>query len=172
MLILLRFTLLSSVLFVMTTRSALAADTIFDASYLDQFSFAVGDTIKATEIADDLTGTTLNRNYTVNTVSATQITCDEDTSAGYSAWVSGGFISQVSDSNGVPYPTINLGVPGALRRRRDGLEPGRVGRRRAPVRPVAEEQEVAVVQHLMPVTDQRLTQSGDVPLEELAHYRI
>jgi hypothetical protein len=89
-----------------------AADTIFTASYLGQFSFAVGDTIKATEIADDLTGLTLNRNYTVNAVSSTQVTCDEDTSSGYSAWVSGGFITQISNSSGVPYPTLNVAIQG------------------------------------------------------------
>lgn len=94
------------------TAVTLAADTIFTCSYLDQFSFAVGDTVKATEIADDLTGTTLNGNYTVNAVSATQVTCDEDTSSGYSAWVSGGFLSQVSDTNGVPYPTVNVAIEG------------------------------------------------------------
>ena len=94
------------------TAVTLAADTIFTCTYLDQFSFAVGDTVKATEIADDLTGTTLNANYTVNAVSATQITCDESTAAGYSAWVSGGFLSQISDTNSVPYPTVNVSIEG------------------------------------------------------------
>ena len=89
-----------------------AADTIFTCSYLDQFSFAVGDTVKATEIADDLTGTTLNGNYTVITVSATQITVSEDTSAGYAVWVSGGFLSQIKNSSNVPYPTINVAIQG------------------------------------------------------------
>lgn len=94
------------------TAVTLAADTIFTCSNLDQFSFAVGDTIHAFGIADDLTGTTLNGTYTVNAVSATQITCDEDTSSGYSAWVSGGFVTQVSDSSGNPYPTLNVAIEG------------------------------------------------------------
>ena len=94
------------------TAVTLAADTIFTCTLLDQFSFAVGDTVKATEIADDLTGTTINANYTVNAVSATQITCDESTAAGFSAWVSGGFLSQVSDTNGLPYPTVNVAIEG------------------------------------------------------------
>lgn len=89
-----------------------AADTVFTCSYLDQFSFAVGDTVKATEIADDQSGTTLNASYTVKSVSATQITCEESTASGYSAYVSGGFLSQVSDTNGVPYPIYNHSIEG------------------------------------------------------------
>lgn len=89
-----------------------AADTVFTCSYLDQFDFAVGDTVKATAIADDLTGTTLNANYIVKSISATQITCEEDTSAGYSAWVSGGFLSQIKNTNNVPYPTKNVAIEG------------------------------------------------------------
>lgn len=88
-----------------------AADAVFTCTFLDQFSFAVGDTVKATEIADDLTGTTLNGNYTVNAVTATTVTCDESTSAG-SVYVSGGFLSQVSNSSGVPYPTVNVSIEG------------------------------------------------------------
>lgn len=89
-----------------------AADTIFTCSYLDQFSFAVGDTVKVTEIADDQTGLTLNRNYTVLSVSATAVTCSEDTSSGYSAYVSGGFMSQVKNINNIPYPTVNVAIQG------------------------------------------------------------
>lgn len=89
-----------------------AADTVFTCSYLDQFSFAVGDTVKATEIADDQTGTTLNGNYTVLSVSATQVTCSETTASGFSAWVSGGFLSQVKNSSNVPYPTLNVAIEG------------------------------------------------------------
>lgn len=89
-----------------------AADTIFTCSFLDQFSFAVGDTVKATEIADDQTGLTLNKNYTVLSVSATQVTCTDDTSSGYSAYVSGGFLSQIKNVNNVPYPTVNVAIQG------------------------------------------------------------
>jgi hypothetical protein len=89
-----------------------AADTVFTCSFLSQFAFAVGDTVKATEIADDATGLTLNRNYTVLSVSATQVTMSDDTAAGYSAYVSGGFLSQVSNVNGIPYPTVNVAIQG------------------------------------------------------------
>ena len=88
------------------------ADTVFTCSYLDQFSFAVGDTVFATAMADDLTGTTLNGTYTVKTVSATQITCEESTASGYSVYVSGGFLSQVSDADGKPYPQANVAIEG------------------------------------------------------------
>lgn len=94
------------------TNVTLAADTIFTCSNLDQFSFAVGDTVKATAIADDLTGTTLNANYTVNAVSATQITCDESTASGFSAYVSGGYLSRVTDTNGDPVATDNVSIYG------------------------------------------------------------
>lgn len=89
-----------------------AADTIFAASYLDQFSFAVGDIVKVTDIADDQTGLTLNSQYTVLSVSASAVTCSESTASGYSAWVSGGYISKVRDASGVPYPTINVAIQG------------------------------------------------------------
>jgi len=89
-----------------------AADAVVTCSNLDQFSFAVGDSVKVTEVADDLTGTTLNGTYTVKSVSATAITMDEDTSSGYATYVSGGFLSQISDTNGVPYPTVNVAIEG------------------------------------------------------------
>jgi len=94
------------------TAVTLAADTIFTCSYLDQFSFAVGDTVKATEIADDLTGTTINANYTVNAVTSTTVTCSESTASGFSAWVSGGFLSQVKNISNVPYATVNVAIQG------------------------------------------------------------
>lgn len=94
------------------TGVTLAADTVFTCSYLDQFDFAVGDTVKATAIADDLTGTTINANYTIKSLSATQVTCEESTAAGFSAWVSGGFLSQVKNSSNVPYPTKNVAIEG------------------------------------------------------------
>ena len=71
-----------------------SSTTAFTCSYLDQFAFAVGDVVKATEIADDGTGITLNGSYTVSAVSATQITCTKNTTAGYSVWVSGGYFSK------------------------------------------------------------------------------
>lgn len=94
------------------TGVTLAADTIFAASYLDQFAFVAGDIVKVTEIADDQSGLTLNAQYTVLSVSSTAITCSESTASGYSAWVSGGFMSKVRDSSGVPYPLVNVAIQG------------------------------------------------------------
>lgn len=89
-----------------------AADTVFACSSLDQFSFAVGDTVNAYGIADDQTGLTLNGTYTVLSVSASAVTCSESTASGYSAWVSGGYLSQVSDANGSPYAQENKAIMG------------------------------------------------------------
>ena len=89
-----------------------SSTTAFTCSYLDQFAFAVGDVVKATEIADDGTGITLNGSYTVSVVSATQITCTKNTTAGYSVWVSGGYLSRVSDINGYPVYQKNFAIQG------------------------------------------------------------
>lgn len=62
--------------------------------------FAAGDTIKVASLADDGAGTSLNGTWTVASVTATGITLNEDTSSGYSAYVSGGFVTRVSDTNG------------------------------------------------------------------------
>jgi hypothetical protein len=89
-----------------------AADTVFTCSYLDQFNFLVGDVVNANAISDDATGTTLNGQYTVLSVSAAAVTCSESTASGFSAWVSGGFLVKVKNSLGVPYPTLNVGIQG------------------------------------------------------------
>jgi len=89
-----------------------AADTVFTCSYLDQFSFAVGDVVNAVAIADDLSGLTLNGTYTVLSVTGTQITCSESTASGYSVYVSGGALVQKENASGVPYPTLNVAIYG------------------------------------------------------------
>ena len=78
------------------------------------FGFAIGDTIKVTEVADDLTGTVdLNENYVIASLTATTITTATDTSVtGYSVWVSGGVVTRVSDTNGVPIATQNVAIQG------------------------------------------------------------
>ena len=91
-----------------------SSTTAFTCSYLDQFSFAVGDVVKATEIADDLTAITLNGSYTVSAVSATQITCTKNTTSGYSVYVSGGYLSRVSDINGAPVAQQNVAIVGGI----------------------------------------------------------
>ena len=77
------------------------------------FGFAAGDTIKVSGIADDLSGTSLNGTFTVASVTATTITLVENTSAPtYSVYVSGGFVSRVSDTNGDAIPTQNYAIRG------------------------------------------------------------
>lgn len=78
------------------------------------FGFAAGDTIEVSEVADDLTGTnSLNGSFTIASITATTITTTTDTSVtGYSVWVSGGKVTRVSDTNGVPIPTENFAIQG------------------------------------------------------------
>lgn len=78
------------------------------------FGFAAGDTIRVSEVADDLTGTSsLNGTFTIASVTATTITTATDTSVtGYSVYVSGGIVSRVSDTNGDPIPTENFAIEG------------------------------------------------------------
>lgn len=78
------------------------------------FGFAAGDTIKVSELADDLTGdASLNNEFTIASVTATTITLVENTSVtGYSVYVSGGVVTRVSDTNGDPIPTQNYAIRG------------------------------------------------------------
>jgi hypothetical protein len=90
-----------------------AASAVITASNLDQFSFAVGDTVNIVGVADDLTGTTLNlTEATVSAVDATTVTVSVNTSSGYSTYVSGGTLVRVSDSNGDPVATDNVAIEG------------------------------------------------------------
>lgn len=77
-----------------------------------QGEFAAGDTIKVCAVADDGTGTTLNGSYTIASISGNAITTATNTSSGYSAYVSGGYASRVSDTNGDPIPTENQSIQG------------------------------------------------------------
>lgn len=87
---------------------------VISASYIALFGFAAGDTVEVSAIADDQAGTgTLNGTYTVASVTATTITLVEST-VGLSAWVSGGFVSRITDTNGDAIPTDNLGFQGVL----------------------------------------------------------
>lgn len=90
-----------------------ASPGVITASNLSAVGIAAGDTIKVAGVADDGSGTSLNQDstFTVASVSATQITLDQDTSS-YSVYVSGGFASRVSDTNGDPIPTENVAVRG------------------------------------------------------------
>jgi hypothetical protein len=89
-----------------------AADGVITASNIADVGFVVGDTVKVAGVADDESGTaSLNGQYTVITVSATQLTVSEST-VGLSVYVSGGVVSRVSDSSGAPIATQNFGIQG------------------------------------------------------------
>jgi len=71
--------------------------------------FAAGDTIKVASLADDgSAANSLNGTFTVASVTATTITLNEATNSGYSAYVSGGYVTRVSDVNGDAIPTENF----------------------------------------------------------------
>lgn len=71
--------------------------------------FAVGDTIKVSSLADDgSAANSLNGTFTIASLTATTITLNEATNSGYSAYVSGGYVTRVSDVNGDPVPTENF----------------------------------------------------------------
>jgi hypothetical protein len=86
---------------------------VITASGIATFGIAAGDTIKVVGVADDLTATTLNQQYTVASVTATAITTATNT-AGYSVYVSGGYVVRVSDSAGVPVAQENKAIEGLL----------------------------------------------------------
>lgn len=75
------------------------------------FGFAVGDTIKVTGIAESGAGATLNADYVIASLTATTITTATNTTSG-GVWVSGGFVSRVSDTNGVAIATDNVAIRG------------------------------------------------------------
>jgi len=76
------------------------------------FGFAAGDTIKVAELADDGAGTSsLNATFTIASITSTTITLVEST-VGLSAYVSGGIVTRVSDTNGVAIPTENFAIRG------------------------------------------------------------
>lgn len=70
------------------------------------YGFANGDTIKVEGIAESGAGASLNRDYVIASFTGTTITVDIDTSA-YAVWVSGGKVTRVSDTDGVPIPVEN-----------------------------------------------------------------
>lgn len=94
------------------TAISAANPAVITASNLDQVNIAAGDTIKVAGVADDGTGTSLNGEYTVASVTATTVTTATDTSSGYSAYVSDGYASRVSDTNGDAVPTENVAIYG------------------------------------------------------------
>lgn len=75
------------------------------------YGFAVGDTIKVTGIAESGAGATLNAEYTIASLTATTITTATNTTAG-AVYVSGGFVSRVSDTSGVAVALDNVAIRG------------------------------------------------------------
>jgi len=75
------------------------------------FGFAAGDTVMTSAIAEAASGTTKNGEFTVASVTATAITLVENTT-GYATYVSGGYVTRVSDTNGDPIATQNFAIQG------------------------------------------------------------
>ncbi len=71
--------------------------------------FAVDDVIKVTAVADDGASALLplNDDYTIASLTATTITLDENTTSD-NVYVSGGFVTRVTDINGDAVPTENF----------------------------------------------------------------
>ncbi len=91
-----------------------AANGVITVNDTVTFGFAVGDSIKVAELADDLTGTnSLNNTFTILSLTDTTITVEEDTSVtGFSVYVSGGVVTRISDVDGFPIPTENFAIQG------------------------------------------------------------
>lgn len=92
-----------------------AANGVITVNDTSTFGFAVGDTIKVAELADDGSDTnSLNGEFTIQSLTTTTITVEEDTQVAnnYSVYVSGGIVSRVSDTNGDPIPTQNFAIRG------------------------------------------------------------
>lgn len=76
------------------------------------FGYAAGDTIKVAGVADDgSSASSLNGEFTIASVTATTITLVENTTS-YSVYVSGGFVTRVSDTNGTAIPIENFAIQG------------------------------------------------------------
>jgi len=90
-----------------------ATPGVIAANNIAQVGIVAGDTIKVSGLADDgSAANSLNGTFTVASVSATEITLVDDTSSGFSAYVSGGFAVRVSDEDGNPIPIENVAIRG------------------------------------------------------------
>lgn len=91
-----------------------ASPGVITASDVTALGFAAGDTIKVTGVADDQTGTnSLNNTFTVASVTGTTITTTTDTTVtGYSVYVSGGYVSRVTDTDSDPVAIDNVAIRG------------------------------------------------------------
>lgn len=84
---------------------------VITATNIAAVGIVAGDTIKVTDIAESGAGTSKNGTFTVASVTATTITLNENTT-GYKTYVSGGYVSRVSDSSGNPVATNNFAIRG------------------------------------------------------------
>ncbi len=84
---------------------------VITASNLSAFGFAAGDTVMVAAVAESGGSGSKNGEFTVASVSATAITLVENTT-GYATYVSGGYVSRVSDSDGNPIATNNVAIQG------------------------------------------------------------
>lgn len=90
-----------------------ASPGVITAANVAQAGIVAGDTIKVAGLADDgAAANSLNGQFTVASVTATTITLNEATNSGYSAYVSGGYASRVSDSAGNAIPVENVAIRG------------------------------------------------------------
>ena len=86
---------------------------VITASNIEEIGVVAGDTIAVVGLADDQSLITKNGTFTVASVTATTITLNEST-VGYSVYVSGGLVIRVSDSAGNAVPTCNVSVRGII----------------------------------------------------------
>jgi hypothetical protein len=84
---------------------------VITCEYIEECGILVGDTVKVTGVADDMTGAMLNGQYIVAAVTPADITLTSST-IGLSAYVSGGYVSRVKDSYGKDISTKNFSVCG------------------------------------------------------------
>lgn len=84
---------------------------VITASNLAAFGFEAGDTVMVSAVAESGSGNSKNGTFTVASVSATALTLSDNTT-GYNTYVSGGYVSRVSDADGNPIPTNNVAIQG------------------------------------------------------------
>lgn len=84
---------------------------VITASNLAAFGFVAGDTVMVSAVAESGSSTSKNGTFTVASVSTTALTLVENTT-GYNTYVSGGYVSRVTDVNGDPIPTNNVAIQG------------------------------------------------------------
>lgn len=84
---------------------------VITAVNISQVGIVAGDTIEVSAVAESGAGTSKNGQFTVASVTATTITLVEST-VGYKTYVSGGFVTRISDSDDVPVPVNNFAIRG------------------------------------------------------------